>query len=319
MKKYIGIDIGGTSIKCAFIEKDGRIAGKFGFPIIKNEKQEDTINRLGDLVNDEIKKAGLSNSDFVGIGIGCPGSINSETGICCFSNNLGWNDLPVAKILKDRTGLDTKISNDANVAMLGEATFGAAKNYKNAILITLGTGVGGGLFLNGRLYEGNEGKGAELGHMVIEMDGAPCTCGRCGCFEAYASVTALIGQTQEAMRKHPESKMWGYVDGDIGKVNGKTAFETSKLGDEAAKEVVDRYENYLAVGLINYCNIFRPEVILIGGGLSNQREYLTDAIKGKMARCDYGFKGTPKVDVLVTNLGNDAGVLGAAALWMKEE
>ncbi len=319
MKKYIGIDIGGTSIKCAFVTEEGKILKKFGFPIVKGEKQETTIYRLGDLINDEIKKEGLRKEDFVGIGVGCPGSINNNLGVCCYNNNMGWLNLPVADLLKERTGIASKVSNDANVAMLGEAKFGAAKNYQNAVLVTLGTGVGGGLFLNGKLYEGNEGKGAEIGHMVIEMDGELCTCGRKGCLEAYASVTALIRQTKEAMHKHPESKMWAYVNNELDAVNGKTAFETSKMGDETAIEVVDRYENYLTVGLLNFCNIFRPEVILIGGGLSNQKEYLTDALQKKLEENKYGFQGTPKVNIFVTNLGNDAGVLGAAALWMEEK
>ena len=320
MKKlYIGIDIGGTSIKGAFVERDGTIRTRFGFPIIKGEPQEETMERLGSLVLSEMEGQGLSSKDFVGIGVGCPGSINSKEGVCCYSNNLGWDNLPIASLLSKKCGLPTKVSNDANVAMLGEATFGAAKNYTNAVLVTIGTGVGGGLFLNGKLFEGNEGKGAEIGHMVIQMDGGlPCTCGRLGCFETYASVTALIRMTKEAMHAHPESKMWGYVNNELDEVNGKTAFETSKMGDEAAKAVVDTYENYLTVGLLNLCNIFRPEVILLGGGLSNQREYLTDAVKKKLEEKHYGFEGTPKVDVVVTKLGNDAGILGAAALFMEE-
>ncbi len=318
MKKYVGVDIGGTSIKGAFVKEDGTIIEKFGFPIEKGEQQELTINRLGDSILSKAKETGIEISSFVGIGVGCPGSIDNREGVCLYNNNIGWLDLPIAKILKEKTGLSAKVSNDANVAMLGEAKFGAAKKYRDAVLVTLGTGVGGGLFLNGHLYEGNEGMGAELGHMVILRDGEDCTCGRRGCFEAYASVTALIRQTKEAMLNHHESKMWEYVGGDIDKVDGKTAFETSKLGDKEAKKVVEQYENYLTTGLLNLCNIFRPEVILIGGGLSNQKEYLTDALKEKLSEYHYGFRGTPMVDIFVTNLGNDAGVLGAAALWMEE-
>lgn len=313
---YIGIDIGGTSIKCGFVTKEGKIVHRFGFPIDHKEKQEDTIKRLSSCVLENIKEFKKEKKDFVGIGIGCPGSINSITGVCCFSNNLGWNDLPIIKIMEEETLLKCKISNDANVAMLGEATFGAGKDYKNSILLTLGTGVGGGLYLNGQLYEGNEGKGAELGHVIIEKNGYPCSCGLKGCLETYASVTGLIRMSKEEMNKNKSSLMWSYVDNDIDKVNGKTAFECAKKGDESALKVVDKYEDYLTIGILNYCNIFRPNAIILGGGVSNQKEYLTDALIKKVKAHNYGFKGTPEVKILVSNLGNDAGILGAAALFM---
>lgn len=314
---YIGVDIGGMSLKVGFVTKEGKILHKFSFPFSREENQEKTITYLGERINSELEQQNISKKDVKAIGVGCPGSINSDDGICCYNNNLGWLNLKIADILKEVTGFETKVSNDANVAMLGEAIFGAAKNYKDAVLLTLGTGVGGGLFLNGKLYEGYEGKGAELGHTIIEMNGLPCTCGLHGCLETYASVSALIRQTKEAMNANQDSLMWEYVEGDINKVNGKTTFECSKKGDKTAIEVVDTYENYLTIGLLNFCNIFRPEVILIGGGLSNQKEYLTDALTKKLEAHNYGFQGTPKVKILVTNLGNDAGVLGAAALNIK--
>lgn len=312
---YIGVDIGGTSIKCGFVTFKGEIVHRFGFKINHDEKQEDTISRLGKLIKENIASFGKSETDFAGIGIGCPGSINSTTGVCCFSNNLHWNNLDVAGLIEKETGMKAKISNDANVAMLGEAKFGAGKEYNSSILLTLGTGVGGGLYLDGHLYEGNEGKGAEMGHIIIEKDGYPCTCGLHGCLEAYASVTGLIRMSKDEMKKNPSSKMWEFVNGDIDNVDGRTAFECSKLGDESAVKVVNEYEDYLTIGLINYCNIFRPDAIILGGGVSNQKEYLTDSLTKKLAYYNYGFKGTPKVKILVSNLGNDAGILGAAALF----
>lgn len=317
MKTYIGVDIGGTSLKVGFVSPEGKIFHHYSFPFNKGgEPQEETIRRLGRSILGDLRKAGVESSSVVGIGVGCPGSINSKEGVCCYNGNLLWRDLPIAALLKETTGFNTKVSNDANVAMLGEARFGAAKEYHNAVLLTLGTGVGGGLYLDDHLYEGNEGKGAEVGHMIIEYHGYPCTCGLEGCLESYASVTGLIRMTKDKMHEHPESKMWEYCDRDLGKVNGKTAFESAKLGDKAALEVVDTYENYLTVGLINFANIFRPEAFLIGGGLSNQKEYLTDALEKKLKAAHYGFRGTPAVKVVTASLGNDAGILGAAALWM---
>lgn len=314
--KYVGIDIGGTSIKGGFVSSEGEILNRFGFPIDKNATQEDLINRLGDLINEQIVKCDYKKSEFKGIGIGSPGSINSDTGVCDFSNNLNWHHLEIVKLIEAKTGMKARIANDANAAMAGEAKFGVGKNYHNLVLLTLGTGVGGGLYLNDRLYVGNEGKGAEIGHTIIDMGGEQCSCGLRGCLEAYASVTALIRQTKEAMEKNRNSLMWDYVAYDIDKVDGKTAFECSKQGDKTAMQVVDQYENYLAIGCLNYCNIFRPDAIILGGGLSNQREYLTEAIEKKLAEKQYGYACTAKVKVFVSTLGNDAGILGAAALFI---
>lgn len=313
---YIGIDIGGTSIKGGFVSKEGKILYRFGFPIDKNATQDEIINHLGDMINEQIVKCGYKKADFAGIGIGSPGSINSDTGYCDFSNNLNWHHLPIVKIIENKTGIRTRISNDANVAMAGEAKFGAGKNYHNLVLLTLGTGVGGGLYINDHLFVGNEGKGAEMGHMIIEINGEQCSCGLKGCLEAYASVTALIRQTKAAMEKDKNSLMWDYVSYDINRVDGKTAFECSKQGDKTALEVVDQYEDYLTIGCINYCNIFRPDAIILGGGLSNQREYLTNAILEKLKKFNYGFLCTSPVKVFVSSLGNDAGILGAAALFI---
>lgn len=313
---YIGLDIGGTNIKGAFVTKEGKITHRFGFRVDYSKTQEEIISLIGDSIKSALKEKEIEKEEVGGIGIGCPGSINSKTGICEYSNNLNWFDLPIVAMIEKATGIKAKISNDANVAMLGEAKFGVGKKYHNLVLLTLGTGVGGGLYLNDQLYEGEEGKGAELGHMVIDPDGKECTCGMKGCFEAYASATALMKMTQEAMKKHKDSKMWEMVKGDITKANGITSFECAKLGDEAAKEVVAKYEDYLAFGIINYCNIFRPQAIILGGGVSSQKEYLTDEIEKRLKEKNYGFKRTPSVKVLVSNLGNDAGVLGAAALVM---
>lgn len=312
----IGCDIGGMSIKSALVNEKGEIIKKFRLPIDHSLTQEEMIHALANQINDEIAKASLDKDEIKGIGIGCPGAVNTVTGYCEFSGNLNWNMLPVCYLLSADTGLPARICNDANAAMLGEAKFGAGKDFHNLILITLGTGVGGGLFLNGELYEGVEGKGGELGHVIIEKDGRPCTCGLHGCLEAYASATALIKRTKESMLEHKDSKMWEFCEGDIEKADGRTAFECTKLGDIYAKAVVDEYEDYLALGIMNFCNIFRPEAVLLGGGVSAQKEYLTSAIEERLEKVSYGFKRMPKVKILVTALGNDAGVLGAAALFL---
>ncbi|MCR5491928.1 MAG: ROK family protein [Bacilli bacterium] len=310
----IGIDIGGTSIKVGFVNEKGEIVHRFRLAVNHDIGQVRMMRDLGELVNQEIADAGLTAKDFIGVGVGCPGCINTVTGRCDFSGNLDWHDLDIVGMISSTVGLPTRVANDANAAMLGEAMFGAGKEYKNLILLTLGTGVGGGIYINGKLYEGNEGKGAEMGHMIVRMHGRKCTCGSHGCFETYASASALIADTKKAMLKHRDSKMWDYVHGDIDDVNGATAFECAKLGDEVAAEVVNTYEYYLAIGILNYCNIFRPDAVILGGGISGQREYLTRPIEEKLAARHYGFPMCPRVRVFVSELGNDAGILGAASL-----
>lgn len=313
---YVGVDIGGMSIKCAFMNENGEVSNRFFLPIIKEEPQDSTLARIGNAINENIQSSEMKKEDFVGVGIGCPGSINTITGVCEFAGNLGWEHAPIRDVVSKITGLPVKVTNDANAAMLGEAKFGVGKEYNNLVLLTLGTGVGGGLFINGKLFEGNEGKGAELGHMIIEKGGRQCTCGLRGCLETYASATALIKETKKAMYAHRESDMWGYCEADIEKVTGRTVFDCARNGDATAKEVLDEYGEYLALGIANFCNIFRPDAIILGGGLSNAGKELTDPVEKHLKAIHYGFKGTPAVKILIASLKNDAGLLGAAALFL---
>jgi glucokinase len=207
-----------------------------------------------------------------------------------------------------------KVSNDANVAALGEAVYGAAKNYNDSIMLTLGTGVGGGIIIGKKIYEGNESKGAEVGHAVIVVGGEPCNCGRRGCLETYCSATALIRETKRAMLEDKSSLMWKHVNGDIEAVDGETSFACEKLGDAAAAKVVKNYVFYLAESIMNFCNIFRPEAIVLGGGVCAQGDNLLSRVVELCERGYYGYKGTPKVDILIAELKNDAGILGAASL-----
>jgi glucokinase len=319
MGTTLGIDIGGTSVKMGFVGEDGRISHRFVMKMPHTMKQEDTARLIGERVNEEAAKL---KRKIDAIGIGCPGIINAPAGACEYAANLNWNHLPIVGILQEVTGVKRiRISNDANVAMLGEAKFGAGKGKRDIVLITLGTGVGGGLFLNGQLYEGGEGKGAEIGHMLLVMNGQLCTCGERGCLEAYCSVSALIRDTMQEMQRNPKSLMWDYVGGNIDNVSGFTAFECAKKGDATAMKVVDQYVSYLGTAIINIINIFRPEMIIIGGGLSGQKDYLIGLLDKFLAYHHYGFGGdlAPKPEILVSELGNDAGIIGAACLVMEEK
>lgn len=317
MKYALGVDIGGTSTKFAYVGEDGAIGEIERIPADENLSGDEYVALLAKRFKEYIDKN--SDKEMIGIGIACPGSIDSKFGICEYSNNLRWENVKVAEIVNSLTNKPVKVANDANVAVLGEATFGEAKQYENVVLLTLGTGVGGGLFLNGRLYEGQSGMGAELGHMIIIKDGVQCTCGEHGCLEAYASITALNAQTKEALEKHPESKMHDYLKKNGGKINGKVPFECAKQGDEVAKDVVSRYLDYLGTGLVSICSIFKPDVILLSGGLCNQGPYLVNPLKAILEKHHYGFGGRRKCDLKIAKLGDLTGIYGASALFLERK
>ena len=309
----IGIDIGGMSIKGAAVDSNGRVYEKFSMPFIKGEPGEETIRKLTEIVKEYIAANGLENK-IVGIGLGSPGTLDIKNGIVNYANNLGWENLHVADIFHEILPYPVRLTNDANAASLGEAKYGAGKSYDSIIMLTLGTGVGGGIIINGKLYEGNEGKGAELGHSVIVVDGEQCTCGRKGCLETYASATALIRETKKAMHSNRRSLMWK-VCPDIDLVGGKVPFEAAKQGDKTAIDVLDNYIKYLGEGILNFCNIFRPNVIVLSGGIANAGDYLFDRVNKYIKDRNYGYKMTPEVKVVPAELGYDSGKIGAAALF----
>lgn len=312
----IGIDVGGMSIKGGVVDFDGKILYKTSIPTTEKYTEDysisEDIKKVIDLV---LEGAKITIKDVKGIGIGQPGSIDSKRGVIRYSNNIALENVPVVEELHKYFDVPIKINNDANCAALGECVFGAGKGYNDIVFVTLGTGVGTGFIIDGKLFEGRECAGAEGGHMVIDMsENAPsCNCGRKGCWEAFASASALIRQTKAVMEKYPDSMMHAFAK-EEGKVSGKTAFACAKKGDEAAQKVVDGYIGYITAGLINLVNIFCPDAILIGGGISNEKEYLTNPIQDAVNTKRFGAKFNPYVEVKTASLKNDAGILGAAAL-----
>lgn len=309
MKKYIGVDIGGMSIKIGLVNEEGSLLDK---TVVKTESgAESVIKSLGEGLVAFLEKNGLTEKDVEGVGIGCPGAVTGKTGVVEYSNNLGWKNVRLVYGLKKYVDVPFKLSNDANVAALGEVIFGAAKGYENVVMFTLGTGVGGGIIIDKKLYEGNESKGAELGHAVLVLGGEECTCGRKGCIEAYCSASALIRDTKRAMLADTDSKMWEYANNDINNVNGRTAFAMARENDESALKVVNDYIMYLSESIMNYCNIFRPEAFVLGGGICGEGKFLIDRIVKYCEERHYGYQGTPAVKILTATLGNDAGIIGA--------
>jgi len=312
----IGIDVGGTTIKGAAVTSEGKMYKTFTVPVSKYEKGKEVMERLAQAINDYIAENKDEIGTIEGIGMGIPGVIDSKKGVVCASANLPlWTDLKVKEIIEKLTGLPVKVSNDANAAALGEVRFGAGDNCETAIMLTLGTGVGCGVVLNGQLFEGNEGKGAELGHSTLILGGRKCGCGRKGCFEAYASASGLIYDTEQMIEKHPESKM-KKIAIQFGKVNGRVAFKAAReYEDPWAIKVVDQYISYLGEGLLNICNIFRPNLIILSGGVANEGDYLIERVQEYIKERDYGYKNSPEVKVVQGKLGYDSGKIGAAALF----
>ncbi len=312
MAFYIGIDVGGTTIKGALIDEKGKLYGEDSVPTAIGDGEE-LADGIAVICNRFIARAG-KKQDVIGVGIGSPGIIDSENGTIVVSGNLKLKNFPLSKHVEERVNLPVKITNDANAAALGEAKFGAGKAYKDSVLVTLGTGVGGGIVIGGKLFEGYKSAGAEIGHMVIEHGGNNCTCGRRGCFEAYSSATALIKRTKWAMEEDASSAMWETYTSET--CDGRTAFDYADT-DIAASEVVEWYIKYLACGLINIANIFRPQVIMLGGGVSNQGENLTVPLQAILDREAFGSFYAP-VKITIAKLGSAAGAYGAAALWLEE-
>lgn len=309
---YIGVDLGGTNIAVGITNEKWEIVHKDSVKT-NVENSEQMVKDMTDLCKKVCKDSEIPLDEVKSVGIGTPGSLDSKKGIVVYANNLNMKNFPLVAEFKKHLDKPVYISNDANVAALGEAVAGAAKGCESAVVVTLGTGVGGGIILNSKIWEGHNSVGAELGHIVIEVDGEQCSCGRKGCWEAYSSATALIRDTKRAIEKHPDSLM-AKMAAEDGKVSGRTAFDAMRAGDEVAKTVVDRYIRYLAEGIANICNLIGPEIILLGGGISHEGDALIKPLKEQVYKLTYGGGLLKHADIKPAALGNDAGIIGAAAL-----
>ena len=308
----IGIDLGGTNIAVGVVDDNWQIVGRGKRKTALPRPAEEIVADMIAASRDAVAAAGLTLADIAGVGVGCPGTCNGDTGIVEYSNNLRFDHLPLKQMLEEGLGLPVMVDNDANVAALGEAVAGAAKGVSSCVCVTLGTGVGGGVIINGKIYSGMNFAGAELGHTVIVADGEECTCGRRGCWEAYASATALIRQTARGAEEHPESLMAKMAA--EGRISGRTAFDAMRAGDETGRRVVEQYIRYVGCGLVNMINIFQPEVLCIGGGICNEGETLLAPLRRMIEEERYSKYSARQTRLCVATLGNDAGVIGAAAL-----
>lgn len=311
----VGIDIGGMTIKIGLVNEAYEITAKKVIPTESDAKTPaQVVTAMAQAVKELLEENGLTEVECEGLGIACPGTSDPEDGVVVYSNNIVWENVPLIALMRQELNIPMALANDADAAALGEVLAGAAAGKENALLLTLGTGVGGGVILHKKIFAGPLRGGCELGHTVIKMGGRPCTCGRKGCLESYASATALMQDAREKTAEYPQSLLNRLCEAQGGKMDGRIIFEAQKQGDAAAVQVVEAYEDALCEGITNFINVFRPEVVILGGGVSAQKEYLTDALQEKVNKMCFGGHLGEVPDITTSVLGNDAGIIGAAYL-----
>ncbi len=311
---YIGIDVGGTGIKAGVVTEDGNILKTCSIPTKRESEYPELVKNMADLVFKTLKESAVSMDEVKSIGIGFPSAVDDKKGIVVYTANINLNNAPVVSELKKYIDKPIFIGNDANCAALGEYFALNDDSIDNFVAVTLGTGVGGGIIINKKLYTGANGSAGEIGHIRLVVNGEKCSCGRDGCWEAYASATGLIRQSMRAAEKYPDSKLAANIAANDGRSNGKLVFDTAAQGDAAAGEVIDNYVKYISEGLIDMINIFQPSVIAIGGGVSRQGDNLLKPIKEYIKGKTYGSSFISQCEITMARLGNDAGIVGAAFL-----
>lgn len=314
MAYYIGIDIGGTNIACGIVNDNCEIIARAKVKTNLPRPYTEILEDIKQSVRLACEEAGIAPAEAECIGIGCPGTCNQSSGVVEYSNNLGFDNVPLRPDMEKEFGVKVYLDNDANAAAFGEFAAGSARGSRNAVVITLGTGVGSGIIVDGKIYSGSNFAGGEIGHTVIEVDGRPCTCGRKGCFEAYSSATGLVKMTCEAAEAHPESLVARLIAED-GRASARTAYKAMKQGDPVGTEVTEKYVKYLACGITNTINTFQPDILCIGGGVCNEGDTLLVPLKKAVSEQIYSKNSAKNTEIVICSLGNDAGIIGAAMLY----
>ncbi len=316
MSYCIGIDLGGTNIVAGIVNKEElRIVHTAKCKTRAMERPwQEIADDMIKCCNEAVEQYGISWKEIDSIGIGSPGTIDTERQIIVFAGNLPFDHTPMVAYIQERVSCPVSIANDADAAAYGEYRAGAGRGAASMVAITLGTGVGSGIILDGKIHTGHGFAGGELGHIILQMDGRPCTCGRKGCFETYGSATGLKCTTWEHMEKNKDSLMWQLCDGSLDNISGRTAFEAMKAGDAEGKAVVDEYIRALSEGICSIVNALQPELICIGGGVSKEGALLTDPINEFIDKYAFARFADKKTRVVAAELGNDAGIIGAALL-----
>ena len=314
MRYCIGVDLGGTNIAVGLLELDGKvIVSKKSTKTLAPRSVESIADDMAMLCRAVTADAGIGLSDVEWIGIGAPGVVKDD--VIVVAPNLEWKDANIADALREKTGIPTYVANDANAAAYAEYVWGCGVGASSLVAFTLGTGVGGGIVINGRIWEGINGFAAEIGHMVIEEGGRQCGCGKRGCIEAYCSASALVKEAKRAMKLYPDSKLWELTGGSIERMNGYYPFVAKAAGDFAASEVVDSFINYLAIGIANIVNILQPEIVCVGGGISGEGDNLLIPLRNRVKYLTFGTE-TSRTRIEIAKYRNDAGIIGAGLLGL---
>ncbi|NLB80948.1 MAG: ROK family glucokinase [Clostridiaceae bacterium] len=310
---YLGVDLGGTNIAVGLVDDNLNIIHKDSVATEAHKQGEDIVGDISSLCIKVLSQTNTEVSSVKWIGIGLPGTPDVKEGKSIYANNLNLRNTPIRTLIQQVLPLPVYIENDANCAALGEAYAGATKGVDNSIMITIGTGIGGGIIINKKIYSGFNYAGAELGHIVIVVDGVECTCGRKGCWETYGSASALIKQTKVAIADNPGSLLEEIIDGKPENVNGKTAFDAMRAGCPIGTAVVENYIKYFAAGVVNVINIFQPEILVLGGGVSKEGDFLIAPLK-RIVENEVYSRDVEQIQIRIATLGNDAGIIGAAVL-----
>ena len=310
---YIGIDLGGTGIKAGVVDENGNILVKDSCPTGAERGYGAVIQDMAGLALGLAERSGSHMSDIRAIGIGLPGVMDPRTGRVPFCTNLGWHDVPIIEEMAKYTDKPVFVDNDATVAGLAESVAGVSAGCRDSLFITLGTGVGGGVILGGKVFSGSHGVASEIGHMVTVADGEMCTCGVRGCWERYASATALIREGRKLCGANPDTALLKAVDGDLKAITAKHVIDLAKAGDPDCAHLFDRYVYHLCLGLRSLISLYDPEVIVLGGGVSHAGEFLLNAVRARLPEMVF-YKDMPFARVELAKLTNDAGIIGAAML-----
>ena len=317
--KYIGIDIGGTNLKAGLVDESGLILATHRLKVAQVDDRESLAWTLVALTQDLCRAANVPLDQVASVGVGVPGAVDIYSGSVLYTCNLPLRNVPLRKLFHRYLALPLYVENDANWAALAEYFVGAGRGSKRFVTITLGTGIGGGIIHNGKIFHGANGMAGEVGHMSIVYQGEPCPCGRRGCWERYASAAALKRQTAQAMQEHPDSILFQVVEENDGHVSGQSAFIAMRRGDPVGKQVCDQYIDYLAAGIVNLINIFQPDTLAIGGGVSNEDDrYLLTPLRRRVEQESLPCNRDKMTRIVRAELGTQAGIIGAAFLGKKK-
>lgn len=318
----IGVDLGGTNIVVGALAEDGSKSVAMRSEPTRSEQGADVVvdrivRMIDTAVKETIAETGAKRSDFLGVGVGAPGPLDRERGVVLTAPNLGWQNFPLRDVIADRVRLAVKLDNDANCATFGEWWLGAAKGGRNVVGVTIGTGIGGGLILGGRLYHGSSDIAGEIGHTTIDVTGRRCKCGNYGCLEAYASGPSIAERAREQMHGDHDSIMYALVDGEVERLTAAMVYDAAKQGDETALEVVRETARFLGAGIANLLNVFNPDVVVIAGGVTQAGETLFDPLRREVRKRAFAA-AVECCRIVPGSLPGNAGVVGAVASFKQQ-